>query len=193
MNLDNVLLAEKNSVACVNSRGKITLCHSIAVVFLIVAIFAVQSLARSRNNSGFAIQLGPSQNAIQPGAATWKTGAPVVVIVTMINNSKRTVHYSLTNPVFDYVMDVRDASGNSVSETEHFRQMKEGLKSGLRITGRNILVTLEPDQTQQDTIEISNLYDLGRPGDYSIEVKREFPEVGKDPVRSNRLKITITP
>jgi hypothetical protein len=141
-----------------------------AVVFTRVATFAVTGLARSRKDSGFALQLGPSQDAIQPGDATWKAGAPVFVMVTMINDSKRAVHYSLTHPGLDYVMDVRDASGNAVPETEHFRQMKEALKSGFRITARNILVTLEPHQTQQDAIEVSFLYDLSRLGEYSIEV-----------------------
>lgn len=164
-----------------------------AVVFTMAAIFALTGPARSRKDSGFALQLGPSQDAIQPGEATWKAGAPVFVIVTMMNDSKRTVHCSLTHPGLDYGMDVRDASGNAVPPTEHFRQMKEALKSGFRMTARNILVTLEPHQTQQDTIEVSFLYDLSRPGEYSIEVGREFHEVGKDPVRSNRLKLTITP
>jgi hypothetical protein len=163
----------------------------VALLFSIVAIFAFTGLARSRKVSGFILQLVPSQNAIQPGAATWKTGAPVFLIVTMVNKSKKTVHYSLTNPGFDYLMDVRDGSGTPVPETEHLRQMKE--KSGVRITGRNIMGSLKPHDTAQDTIEVSYFYDLSRTGEYSVQVQREFPEVGKEPVKSNRLELAITP
>jgi hypothetical protein len=165
----------------------------VALLFSIVAIFAFTDLARSRKASGFALHLGPSQNAIQPGAATWKTGAPVFLIVTMVNSSKKTVHYSLTNPGFDYVMDVQDESGTPVPETEHPRQMKESLKSGVPIMGRNIIGTLKPRETAQDTIEVSYFYDLRRPGEYSVQVQREFPEVGKEPIKSNRLELGITP
>jgi hypothetical protein len=69
--------------------------------------------------------------------------------------------------------------------------MKE--KSGVRITGRNIMGSLKPHDTAQDTIEVSDFYDLSRTGEYSVQVQREFPEVGKEPVKSNRLELAITP
>jgi len=45
----------------------------------------------------------------------------------------------------------------------------------------------------QDTIEVSHFYDLSRPGEYSVQVQREFPEIGKEPLTSNRLELAITP
>src|ERR1017187_7875845 len=92
----------------------------------------------------------------------------------VVNNSNKTLHYSLTNLRFDYVMDVRDESGTPVPETEHLRQMKEGLRSGLPIMGRNIMGTLKPHERAQDTIEVSYFYDLSRQGEYSVQVQREF-------------------
>jgi hypothetical protein len=138
--------------------------------------------------NGFALQLVPSQNAVQPGTAVWKTGAGVYVLVMTINNSKGAVHFSLTNPGFDWEMDVRNASGNPVPETEEFRKMKQ---NGRFIEGRNILVTLKPHETYQDTIPVSYFYNLQHPGKYSIQVRREFPEVGKGFIESNRLDITV--
>ena len=111
----------------------------------------------------------------------------------VVNNSNKTLHYSLTNLRFDYVMDVRDESGTPVPETEHLRQMKEGLRSGLPIMGRNIMGTLKPHERAQDTIEVSYFYNLSRPGEYSVQVQREFPEIGKEPLKSNRLELAITP
>jgi hypothetical protein len=166
--------------------------RTIAIAFMMVAVF-VQSPARGQTVHGFVLQIGASQNATQTGNTVWKVGTPVVVIVTMINNSKRTVHYSLTSPGRDYEMDVRDASGNPVPESEQLRQFKQNTKNGQSVTGRNILGTLKPHETAQDTIEVSSFYDLSRPGEYSIQVQRQFPEVGKGYVKSNRLKLSVTP
>jgi hypothetical protein len=98
------------------------------------------------------------------------------------------VHFSLTNPGLDREMDARDASGNPVPETEEFRKMKQ---NGRFMEGRNILVTLKPHETYQDTIEVNYFYDLRSPGKYSIQVRREFSEVGKGFVKSNRLDMTV--
>jgi hypothetical protein len=98
------------------------------------------------------------------------------------------VHYGLTNPGFDWEMDVRDQAGNPVPETEEFRKMKQ---NGSFTAVRNILVTLKPHETGQDTIEVSYFYNLRSPDKYSIQVRREFPEVGKGFVASNRLDMTV--
>jgi hypothetical protein len=90
-------------------------------------------------------------------------------------------------------MEVRDESGTPVPETEHRRQMKEGLRSGLPIMGRNIMGTWKPREGAQDRIEVSYFYDLSRAGQYSVQVQREFPEIGKEPWKSNRLELAITP
>jgi hypothetical protein len=119
--------------------------------------------------------------------------APVLLIVTTVNHSNKDLHYSLTNPGFDYAIDVQDESGTPVPETEHRRPMKEGLRSGLRIMGRNIMGTLKPHETAQEMIEVSYFYDLRRPGEYSVQVQREFPKIGKELLKSNRLEFAITP
>ena len=53
--------------------------------------------------------------------------------------------------------------------------------------------TLKPHETPQDTIEVGCFYDLSRPGEYSLPGQREFPEIGKEPLPSNRLEFQITP
>ncbi len=153
----------------------------------------LRPVAEGKQKNRFLLRLTPSQNAIQPGVSSWKLGTAVFVIVTMINESDRVVHYGLTNPGWDYEMDVRDASGNPVPETERLRKLKENLKNGLIITDRNILGSLKPHETAQDTIEVSSFFDLSSPGDYSIQVQREFPDVGQSLVKSNRLSLTVTP
>jgi len=111
----------------------------------------------------------------------------------MINQTGRDVHYGLTNPGWDWDMDVRDSKGNPVGETDLFRQMKEDLKKRPIITSRNITGTLQPNEKHQDVIEVQMFYDLTRAGEYSIQVQRVFSDVAKDPIKSNRLILTITP
>lgn len=151
------------------------------------------SFPGGRKARGFVLELVPSQNATRAGVARWKVDAPAFVLVTMINNTNRTVHYSLRNPAFDYEMDVRDASGTPVPETEWFHKLKQGTESGqIRlIEGRNILVTLKPGETGQDTVELSSYYDLGKTGEYSLVIKRKFPDVDTNVIESNRLDLSI--
>jgi hypothetical protein len=117
---------------------------------LVFGLLAVVVLVFS-SSAGSRKELAPSQNATQPGVANWKVGAPVFVLVMMINNTSRTIHYSLRNSAFDYEMDVRDASGRPVPESESFRKLKEQVKNS-PVHGRNILVTLRPGETGQDRV-----------------------------------------
>ncbi len=142
----------------------------------------------------FAISIAPSQDATQPGASVWNAGARVFVIVTMTNNSDRTLHLSIVDPAYDYRMTVQDdATGLPVSETERYRKMKQSQKNRFQTTGL-VVVTLKPHASCADTIEVSQLYDLSRPGKYSIQVERDKPmELGKGGVQSNVINATITP
>jgi hypothetical protein len=163
----------------------------IAVILILVAVVSLS--AKGHRNPGLVLQLAGSHNSIFPDSAVWKVGEPVRAIVTMVNQSKRVVHYSLTNPGWDWEMDVRDSTGKPVGETDLFRQMKENLKNGSIIVSRNIIGTLRPNEKAQDVIEVQMFYDLSRPGEYSIQIQRTFPDVAKDPIKSNRLTLTITP
>jgi hypothetical protein len=118
-----------------SGRRSIRCAVSFAAI-LILVIGASESAECRGQHPAFALQLAGSHNSIFPDFAVWKVGESVRVIVTMINRSNREVHYSLTNPGWDWRMDVRDAEGKPVGETELFRQMKESLKNGLIQTSR---------------------------------------------------------
>jgi hypothetical protein len=163
---------------------------AVAAGLVASAVFGSAALSKDPGAYGFTLQLVPSQNAVQPGEPVWKEGNTVFVLVMAVNNSDRTVHYSLTNPWSDWEMDVRDEAGKPVPETEEFRKLKQN-RAGSLTYGRNILVTLKPHESGQDTIEVSYAYNLSSAGKYFIQVRREFPEIGKAPVESNRLEIKI--
>jgi hypothetical protein len=142
---------------------------------------------------GFLLQLLPSGDVIQAGSiATWKVASPVIVVVRMVNDSDRTVHYSLTSPARDYEIQLLDASGRAVRERDELRKMKESSSQRVWVESRNMLGDLKPGESADDAITVSNLYDLSSPGEYSLRVERKFPDVGKHRVRSERLVFRIT-
>jgi hypothetical protein len=159
----------------------------------VVILAAASPSAARRRNEPFVLHLSGSHDSIYPDSAVWRVRDPVRVIVTMINQSKHTVHYSLTSPGQDWQMDVRDSNGNPVGETEMFRRMKENIKNRAIVESRNMIGFLKPNGQAQDVIDVQMFYDLSRPGEYSIEVQRAFPQVARAPIKSNRLTLTITP
>jgi hypothetical protein len=166
----------------------------LAFAFVLVLVgFPLQRAESRLHGPDFILHLAGSRNSTSPDSAVWNVGEPVRVIVTMINQSKRNIHCTLTNPAWDWEMDVRDSKGSPVAETDLLRQMKEDIKNGPRFVFRNILVTLRPSEEARDVIEVQTFYDLSRPGDYSVQIQRKFPEVTKEPIKSNRLLLTITP
>jgi hypothetical protein len=150
-------------------------------------------LAQDEAKLMFAISIAPSQNATQPGKPVWNVGASVFVIVTMTNNSNRTLHLSLIDPAFDNRMTVQDdTTGQPVSETEQYRKIKEAQKSHFQ-GARLVVVILKPHESCHDTIDVSYLYDLSHSGEYSIQVERDKPtELGSGGVQSNVIRAKIT-
>jgi hypothetical protein len=99
----------------------------------------------------------------------------VFFIIRMRNNSEHVLHFALTNPAYNYRATVLDSKGKEVPETENLRKLREQLRSPFGIATLNALVELKPHETQQDTIEITYLYDLSKPGEYTVMLERDLP------------------
>jgi hypothetical protein len=154
--------------------------------YILAIIRTIRFISSVRHNSPFLLEISP-QNAKKTGTATWKADAPVSVILTMKNPSRRVLHVALTNPATDYRTTLMHNT-DRVPVTENLQQMKEEVKSGHAST-RNVLITLKPQQTCQDAIEIRSLYERLTPGEYSLQVERDLPpELAKGIVESNTLK-----
>jgi hypothetical protein len=165
---------------------------TIAAVLMLLA--GISSSAEGhRHDLGFVLRLAGSHNSLSPDSAVWKVGEPVRVIVMMVNHSKQVVNFSLTDPGWDWEMDVRDSSGKPVAETDLLRRIKESKKTGHISLARNLIGWVRPNEKAQDVVEVQMYYDLSQPGEYSIQVQRRFPGIAKDPIKSDRLMLTITP
>jgi len=160
---------------------------------LIATWVLLASSAHAARARQFSLELIPANDSYLPGVAEWKLDATIRVLVVMTNNTKREVDFSLTDPGADYVMEVRDASGRPVPESEHLRELKKSAGSGEFILFRRISIRLKPGQQQRDSIELSHFYDFTAPGQYTVRILRKFPQMSKRVVRSNRLVLTISP
>jgi hypothetical protein len=162
-------------------------------VAILAALVVLVSPAMARKH-GVEILLLPSQNGDSPGVPEWKLGAPVHVLPRVTNNTKRVVHFGVTNPGWEYQMDVRDGRGSRVSETDALKKIKEDLKNGPGFIFRIFTVTLQPHQSvADDGIEVSYFFKLDHAGRYTIQISRMIRDFSKKPVRSNRLTFNVNP
>jgi len=110
----------------------------------------------------------------------------------MKNTSQRVLHFALTDPFLDYRMTVLySKTANPVPATENLLKMRDELRQGHAPT-RNVRITLRPQETCQDTIEVSYFYALETPGQYTVQIERDMPqELSKGIVESNTISVTI--
>jgi hypothetical protein len=138
-----------------------------AFVFaVIVAIFGAKHVEGAQPQ--FAVAIVSSGDAILAGSGIQKEGSSIFLLVTLTNNSTRTVSI----PSFDreyYTLDVRDEHGKSVPETDEARKTKEAMKApNARIFRSGLTEELKPHETSRHTIDVSQYVDVSRPGKYTI-------------------------
>jgi hypothetical protein len=126
---------------------------------------------------------------IATAPAKIRAGSNVVIQVATTNDSNKIVSYHNTN-LCDYSIQVRTSAGTSAPETSSKRQL-DCSGGQIKITGRNILVSLKPGESHTENIRVSEMYDMSAIGEYSIQVERTFPGIGH--FASNVVKIEVTP
>lgn len=140
---------------------------------------------------GFSqITIEPLSLTITPAEQTATAGAIIKVKAKLTNLTDHVITFFDTNSDCDYLTEVRGDSGNPAPETAYKRQLQCSDKSG---DSRNILVSLKPREAIGEEILVSRLYELRRPGNYTVQVSRRVPKgVGKGPIKSNVVTITVT-
>jgi len=121
-----------------------------------------------------------------------KSGSLVLVNVTLTNLSSHVVSFALSNPLCDYVVEVRDGTGRLAPDTED--KSKADCSHRGEISGATGVYRLKPHESVKLRIPISMFSDLSRPGDYSVQVAWRAPkELGNAVVRADTIRITVTP
>jgi hypothetical protein len=120
-----------------------------------------------------------------------KSGSDLTLKITLTNTSSRAISFSDTNRVCDYLVEVRDEKGNLAPDTPRKKQIT---CTGGSVEGRNIIVSLQPGESTEDEVVVTDLSDMTRPGFYSVQLARKAPkDLGGSLVKSNWLSIQVTP
>ena len=157
-----------------------------------IAILAIGGCALAQcQESTFIMRL----RVQSPEGGVAKPGESIVLEVSMLNRSDRTLKILEGNPAEDYQIDIRDSSGAHPADTDYGLSLKKSAASPEKfvVVNRKILLSLKPAETGTDVIPISLMYDLRSPGKYFVTVERKLPkELGPGTVRSNEVIITVT-
>jgi hypothetical protein len=160
------------------------------ITFLLGAVLLFSAAGLAQSEAPFAITISPSSDGISAGTGSVKIGAEVRAIVTLTNLSDRDMTFQFTSPVCDYAVEVRDSAGELAPDTE----LRRAADCAKRVTGRNFSKLVKPNESAKDGIDVSRISDMSRPGEYSVQVMRKAPkEFGDVTVKSNTIKITVTP
>jgi hypothetical protein len=96
-----------------------------------------------------------------------------------------------------YKINVKDESGNVPPDGKFKRDLK-GLENPADLSRDTpthfgiYFLTLKPGETVTDPLDISRMYDMTRPGKYTIQLERR-EEVRYTIVKSNVITVTVAP
>jgi len=163
----------------------------VATVVTVVGAGAQCALAKGRKPAISIVLSTPRQSI--------RVGSEVRIDVVTTNVSHHAVPHTTGPGVPGHndliTVEVRDGRGNSVLEKEPDQSGCNG-RAGCKIIrikmGSQVMHLLAPGETFRDQIVVSDLYDLSRPGEYTIRARRPDEET-KTPVISNTIRITVTP
>ncbi|HVZ53729.1 MAG TPA: hypothetical protein VG986_17310 [Pseudolabrys sp.] len=154
---------------------------------LMLAMGATSAMSAPAETTG-SVSLSLPQNAA-PAIA----GHDVRVDVTLTNHSKRPIPVAQSNAPghaeFNYKISVTRADGQPVARTDYGLSL-EG--QGTQVIGNsNRLVMLQPGASLHSYFLLNQVYDLGRPGTYRVQVT-PHPAGGEAvAAASNTLEIAV--
>jgi hypothetical protein len=128
---------------------------------------------------------------IQPTRATQMRADSRIVIGISLKNTSGHVIQVKDGPANGlYNIDVWDATGAEASLTMAGANLYDG--ADLFSEGHFTALALQPGQMVQEYVEVADVYDLTRPGTYTIQLTRKFDDrFGPIFIRSNVVSVTV--
>jgi hypothetical protein len=144
-------------------------------------------------SNAFATAPKPFSLAISTPEAAVKSGSEVKVKIVITNTSNQPITIAKNSPACNYRLDVRDGKGNLVPMTRAGRGADDCLKGlGRGLMGMNAAVTVKPNESTDEELNIAALREMRRPGLYFVKVTRDIPkELGRGTVVSNAIAVTV--
>lgn len=166
------------------------------VVILTTLFMTTISRDISAHASAVTQNLEPSfALTISAAKGLMKAGSIVQIDVVVKNISPHDILLE-TNYTRPYVettdhVNIVDENGAKASETQ-FGRAALGHSPGSGVTGKDVFMRLRISKSFTYQLKISELYDLSRPGKYTIQVER-LDEESEAFVKSNTITVTVTP
>jgi len=117
-----------------------------------------------------------------------KAGSQVALKVRLTNTSNRPMNTSsqyIGGVHSGYLYDVRDGAGNLIEKKAH-KESDEPIMGSLR------LGKLKPSESRDEGTLVSDVYDMSRPGTYTIQLSLPISNDPKDGVvKSNPITVTV--
>jgi hypothetical protein len=122
-----------------------------------------------------------------------KTGSSIGVVALLTDTTNHKINFIMVNDDMGgdngYIPKVLDDTGNPLPLSKYGQLIIKGP----RLQGRSGQIRLQPgDSTVPHEIILSELYDLTRPGKYTIQMER-IDKDSKVHVKSNIITVTVTP
>lgn len=162
----------------------------IKIFFLILAMLSPAD-ADTRAENQFSVSLRAPDKPI-------KSGAELRLKVTVTNVSDHDVQFARTpgttpDETLSYRVEIRDEQGEVPNQTPFFRNLNENPSS---FFGSFVTYMLGPGKSFDDSIVVTRLYTLTKPGKYRIWVARGQQPLRFSPkytVTSNEITALVTP
>ena len=161
--------------------------------FAISTFFSISNgAAQSTPGASFSITINTFQSNV-------KTGSEIRITILLKNVSDHEIEIPRTlgenrGDSF-HTLEVRDNRGNVTPKTQLRREIEEhGTANGQIVFQGGSVFTqvLKPTETIREGIVVTNIFDLTKPGKYTIQCQR-FDEESKTIVKSNMITVTVTP
>ena len=106
-----------------------------------------------------------------------QSAAPVVLIISIKNNSQSGMSYIETDSELVFDINVKNAKGESMPLTRYGKRIMQ--PEAEPTVFRRILVKLKPGEKSLYKILVNRIYDMSVPDSYSVTAKRRFLPEGE--------------
>jgi hypothetical protein len=141
-------------------------------------------------SSPFSLKISTTSQIIRAGSSV-----NVNILVTNVSNHEIVIRYPYMEgfPV-SWLLEVKSAEGAVPPPTAYGKELKAGSKivngRAVPLTGSNFSLSLRKGERLKVRLPVGDIYDLSRPGTYTIRVSHYDTET-KDEVRSNTVSVTV--
>ena len=131
----------------------------------------------------FTIQIRPQKDVV-------KIGSRMEILVTLANNSNKEIVFGDVDSGLSYVMSILGPEGESTPMTSRMRELQTAVPQFINLHQFH----LKPHGVKERSVWVDLYYDVSRPGVYSIQFQRQFPEgLGSGVAKSNTVKVKVEP